>query len=165
VRIRIDVDAWSHQTQWAEEQFGDWAAEGGINGVSVRRAPDATKDSWSHNVWDLDVQVGGYVFPVIAHYGTGDSFGHQSGGEYQIIKVCETVEEADAVKRLCETRGLAVEAWERAAWRLQGLEREKARAKVAEGLSIPGVGNFYPRWEGYFESLNEIKVWTCRVEA
>lgn len=159
MKVVVNVDAWSRETYRSPEAYGDWSAEGGINGVSVRRSQMS-----DYRVVDLpEAKVGDYVFPVVAHYGTGDSFGHQSGGDYQVIGVYTTVEKADEVKALCELYTNDKIAYDEFVREQQGLTKRSINERVDQGLVIDGV-DLYPYWTGYFESLNEIKVWLCQIE-
>lgn len=161
MKVKIRVDAWERETYRSPEAYGDWSAEGGINDVVARRASDEER----YGVYDLDVRVGDYVFAVVAHYGTGDTFGHCSGGQTQVIGAYRTVEDADRAKELCELYTSDREAYDEKieALVLQGLIKRPVVSRLDSGLVIDGV-DIYPYWTGFFESLNEIKIWMCRVE-
>lgn len=161
MKIKIDVDAWERETHREPGNYGDWSAEGGINGVSAHRvSPDTT--AGRGGVYDMpETEVGHYVFAVVAHYGTGDSFGYQAGGEYQVVGAYTTAEEADEAKRVCDLYSTDKVGYGEFVRKQQGLSRSKA--SVSPSLVVHGQA-VYPRWDGYFESLNEIRVWLCRVE-
>lgn len=161
MKIEVDVDAWSRETHREPEEFGEWSAEGGIDGVSVRRAK-ADADLRRRDVFDVDAKVGDHVFVVVAHYGSGDSFGHQSGGEYQIVGAYTTVEKADECKQICDLYTEDKVKYADFARKQQGLSRSKSN--VALPLVIDGK-QVYVYWEGWATSLNEIKIWTCKIRA
>lgn len=90
-------------------------------------------DSWSG---ELDVQAGDYVYAVVADYESGSTFG-RSGGHASVVEVFTNIETADAFAEVAEN--------------------------ATDYRFSFGDEDYYASWQGYFESLNEMRVWAVKV--
>lgn len=87
----------------------------------------------------LDVPIGTLVFGVVASYEGGDTFG-RSGGYFQTLGVFATREEA---QRLADV----------------------ARAQPSGSFLFTHENvQYHPNWTGYFDELQDIRIWDVQVE-
>jgi hypothetical protein len=86
---------------------------------------------------DYEVKKGDTLYPLIAVWSTGDSFGNDDGAQMEMFTVYRTYEEADKAKKIMEKAG-----------------NSSCKILDGDGKEI----EFYPPWVGYFESLDYIDI-------
>lgn len=84
----------------------------------------------------MDVLPGDVVYAVVAGYSTGDTFGREGGQ----AKVVDFFQDPDEAERLFEA----------------------AKADNDYQFEFEGT-TYYRPWVGYFENLDTLEIWTCRV--
>ena len=140
--VSVETEVWQTRSPDPDDDWDAGDTAGRVVGVTAWAARDWEKgafrryrgsDSWEG---DLDVEPGGYVYAVVADYESGSTFG-RDGGYASVVDVFTDVETADACAQVAEnTKDYTFE--------FQGRE-------------------YYASWIGYFEYLNDLKVWAVRV--
>lgn len=92
-------------------------------------------DSWSG---DLDVLPGDYIYAVVADYESGSTFG-RDGGHVSLLDVFVDIRTADSLAQVAE-------------------------AATEYGFWF-GDREYYAAWMGYFEQLQDMRVWAIKVES
>lgn len=141
--VSVETEVWTTRDRDPDDDWDTGDTAGRVVGVRAWEARDwegstfrryGGYDSWSG---ELDVQAGDYVYAVVADYESGSTFG-RDGGHASVVDVFSDIETADACAQ-------AAEAAKEYRFEFQGRE-------------------YYAPWQGYFESLNELRVWAVKVE-
>lgn len=138
--VSVDTEVWQTREPDPDDSWDAGDTSGRVVGVRAWTARDWEQerryggyDSWDG---DLDVSAGDYVYAVVADYESGSTFG-RDGGHASVVDVFSDIETADACAE-------AAEQAQDYRFEFQGRE-------------------YYASWQGYFESLNEIRVWAVKV--
>lgn len=139
--VSVETEVWTTRDRDPDDDWDAGDTAGRVVGVHTWTAREWENktyyggyDSWSG---ELDVQAGDYVYAVVADYESGSTFG-RDGGHASILDVFTDVKEADS---LC-------------------IVAEKAK----DFKFFYGDKEYYASWTGYFEYLQDMKVWAVRVE-
>lgn len=141
--VSAETEVWSTRDPDPSDSWDAGDTTGRVVGVRAWEERDWERsghsryggyDSWSG---DLDARAGDYVYAVVADYESGSTFG-RDGGHASILDVFTDVKEADS---LC-------------------IVAEKAK----DFRFFYGDKEYYASWTGYFEYLQDMKVWAVRVE-
>lgn len=140
--VSTEVEVWSTRDRDPDDDWDTGDTAGRVVGVRAWECRDwegntfrryGGYDSWSG---ELDVQAGDYVYAVVADYESGSTFG-RDGGHASVVDVFTDIETADALAKVAES---------------------------AEDYRFYfGDRDYYASWQGYFEYLNDMKVWAVRV--
>lgn len=106
------------------------------------------KDTYRALPVDDDVKVGDKFYAVIAVYSTGDTFGHSSGSELELVSLHKSEELAKKNASVIETRD-----------RNTG-ERYSVEIELDNGEILKR----YCPWDGYFESLDYVEYREFTIE-
>lgn len=129
---------------------GDTAGEV-TNVVAFLEATEVSYYGESHGKELGDVKVGDTVYAVVADYESGCTFG-RDGGHASVLDFFTDPDEAR------EFAALAVKPDS------EGRNWRGDSTKVC-GYSFEYKGqNYHRAWVGYFESLNSLDVWECRIK-
>lgn len=140
--VSAEVEVWSTRPPDPDDSWDAGDTAGRVVGVHAWTAREWESsshrryggyDSWSG---ELNVQPGGYVYAVVADYESGSTFG-RDGGHASVVDVFTDIEMADALAEVAEN--------------------------TTDYRFSFGDEDYYASWQGYFESLNEIRVWAVRV--
>lgn len=143
IKVIVETETW---TVREPDPTDPWDAGNEDGRVSAVTAEVSTEDiSVDHTfygrghmpvIFNCDAVEGETVFTVVADYGSGSTFG-TFGGYFHILTVTKSYEEAMGLARAAET-----------------LNRSEFE------FEYNGV-TYYAPWTGYFERLNEVRVWDC----
>lgn len=138
--VSAEVEVWRTRDPDPDDSWDAGDTAGRVVGVNAWTAREWERepryggyDSWSG---ELDVQPGDYVYAVVADYESGSTFG-RDGGHASVVDVFTDIETADACAQAAE---------QASEYRFEFQGRE-----------------YYASWQGYFEYLNEMRVWAVRV--
>lgn len=140
-RQRDPSDSWD---------IGDTAGEV-TNVVAFLETQEVSYYGDSHGKEIEGAELGSKVWAVVADYESGCTFG-RSGGHAQVLDFFDNPADAKALAE--------------AALKPDG-ERERwagYKEKVFDYNFTYGDETYYRAWVGYFESLNSLDVWECRIK-
>lgn len=141
--VSVETEVWSVRDPDPDDSWDVGDTAGRVVGVRAWELRDWENSTFrrygGYDSWTgpLDVEAGDYVYAVVADYESGSTFG-RDGGHCSVVDVFADIETADACAKAAE---LAQEY----RFKFQGRE-------------------YYASWQGYFESLNELRVWAVKVE-
>lgn len=127
-RDRDPGDRWS-----GEDTSRSWT----VTGIAL-----SDKDGCDALPADFPVALGDTVYAVYAVYSTGDSFSRNKGANLEVVAFYKTAEKA-------HTAAAAISKRKR--------DREQD-FKMSVELGSGGVVKLYCQWDGYFESLDYVRV-------
>ena len=139
--VSAETETWTERDPDPDDSWDAGDTAGRVTDVYAWVARDWEQDDYSWgSAWrgDLPVQAGQYVYAVVADYSSGSTFG-RDGGYAQVVDVFADVETADALRQLADGYHNDYR------FEFQGKE-------------------YFANWCGYFESLQDMKVWAVRVE-
>lgn len=139
--VSAEVEVWRTRDPDLGDSWDAGDTAGRVVGVNAWTAREWEREprygSWDSWSGELDVQAGDYVYAVVADYESGSTFG-RDGGHASVVDVFTDIETADALAKVAES---------------------------AEDYRFYfGDRDYYASWQGYFESLNEMRVWAVRVD-
>jgi len=143
VRVTVETETWQTRAPDPTDSWDAGDEDGRVSWVSAEVCTDGADENYTFYgqgrmpvVFDCDATEGETVFVVVADYTSGSTFG-TSAGYFHILTVTKSLEEAMELAR-------AAEAVPRSQF-----EFEHAGTK------------YYVPWTGYFERLQEVRVWDC----
>lgn len=104
----------------------------------------------SHGKEIPGAQVGDIVYAVVADYESGCTFG-RDGGHASVLDFYSDRESAEALVKAALTPDGQIERY------------GQTVDQFGYGFTFNGE-NYSRSWEGYFESLNSLDVWECRIK-
>lgn len=143
--IRISVETQTWETR-AADPSDEWDAgdEGGrVVDVHALYLPNGTPDDITYRSEDFPAiaKPGQYIFVVVVDYESGNTFG-RAGGYYQVLDIFGSIDEASELAMAAE---------------------RVSRNDMSFQFSFKDQ-TYYVSWTGYFEALNEVKVWCVMVK-
>ena len=141
VEITVYTREWVTREADPDDRWDRGDTDGYVSGVRARWVPgNGDPVSWRAERFDVACGVGSTVYVVVAHYETGDTFG-RTGGQYDVLDV---LPDADSAMALAQA----------------------ARAVGRSEFTFSHNGKDYGvSWTGYFERLDDIRVWPVIVSA
>lgn len=138
--VSAEVEVWRTRDPDPDDSWDAGDTAGRVVGVNAWTAREWEREprygSWDGWSGELDVQAGDYVYAVVADYESGSTFG-RDGGHASVVDVFTDIETAAALAKVAES---------------------------AEDYHFYfGDRDYYASWQGYFEYLNDMKVWAVRV--
>ncbi len=149
MKIGIEVQIASWQTSAPDDDGGRWSYRGETDGEITKVSAIANSNIgipyWAEDV-NLNVSLGDTVYPVIATYETGDTFG-RDGGQTDVLDVFATYEKAESLS-----------AW------IESIARDDYRRDGRYAFSETFEGKEYHlAWRGYFENFQKVDIYPCVV--
>lgn len=139
-REKDDSDSWDQ---------GDTAGEVS-NVVAFLEAREVSYYGDSHGKEIPGAKVGDTVYAVVADYESGCTFG-RDGGHAQVLDFFSDSESAQALADVALKPDSKKERW--------------GQSVDVFDYSFEFNGENYSRnWVGYFESLNQLDIWECRIK-
>jgi hypothetical protein len=140
--VSVETEVWTVRLPDPDDSWDAGDTGGRVVGVRAWTARDWEQNSFrrygGYDSWEggLAVNPGDYVYAVVADYESGSTFG-RDGGHASVLDVFADITMADELAQVAEN---AVEY----SFRYNGRD-------------------YYASWLGYFESLNEMRVWAVKV--
>jgi hypothetical protein len=146
IRVNAETESWTTRAADPSDGWDQGDSAGRV--VNVAAWPDRSPDPYlgvcaESITVDLDVQPGDLIYAVVADYSTGGTFG-RSGGYASVVDAFCDQEEAERLARLAH------------------VPRQSGEWEDKYMFSYKGK-DYFRSWEGYFEELNSLDVWTVRV--
>ena len=140
VVVSAETESWTTREVDPNDSWDVGDTDGRVSNVVafIERAHGYYGDSHGKDI--PDAKIGDTVYAVVADYSSGCTFG-RSGGHAQVLDFFTTGDEA---------MDLAVAA-------------RNLKSSDGYGFAHNGV-EYYTHWLGYFESLNSVDVWECRIK-
>ncbi len=149
--VSAETRTWTTRPADPEDSWDNGDSAGEVSNVVAY--VEATETSYYGDSHGKDIpgaQLGSTVYAVVADYESGSTFG-RDGGHASVLDFFATAQEA---------RDLA-----EAALKPDGKEDRYGRSVDRFEYSFEHNGVTYHRaWVGYFESLNTLDVWECRIK-
>jgi hypothetical protein len=142
MKVLIDTETYVYQTREPDpEDSWDMGDSAGYVSNVIARDP-GTRGVSSYRgsdsiVIELPVKIGDTIYAVVADYESGSTFG-RDGGHASVLDAFMTIEEAEALIKVAK------------------------EPSAGYAFTYNGV-EYYRSWEGYFESLNSLDIWSLTV--
>lgn len=139
LRVEVDTRVWQTRQPDFDDRWDHGSTAGCVSSVDVWYSDDdADPIPYRAESFDVDARPGDVVYVVVVDYESGDTFG-RSGGKYTILDVFTDAKEAIGL-----------------------VDAAAAVPKSTFQFTYNGK-DYYADWVGYFEALQEVRVWTCAV--
>lgn len=143
VKVTVETETWVTREPDPSDSWDAGSEEGRVSSVRAEVSTDEPERDFTFYgrghmpvTFDCDAVEGETVFVVVADYGSGSTFG-TFGGYFHVLTVTKSYEEAMGVARAAEV--------------VTSSQFEFKHNGVT----------YYAPWTGYFETLNEVRVWDC----
>lgn len=143
VKVIVETETWVTRERDPEDEWDAGDEDGRVSWVSAEVCTEDADENYTFYgqghmpvIFNCDAVEGDTVFVVVADYTSGSTFG-TSAGYFHILTVTKSYEEAMELARTAE-----------------------AVTQSQFKFEHDGV-EYYVPWTGYFERLNEVRVWDC----
>lgn len=143
IRISVETQTWETRPADPTDEWDCGDEAGRVSDVYALYIGDKEPDDITYRSEDFPAiaRPGQYIYVVVVDYESGNTFG-RAGGYYQVLDIFRSIEEASEL-------ALAAERVQRGDMSFQFSFKDQT---------------YYVSWTGYFESLNEVKVWCVMVK-
>lgn len=150
--VSAETRTWTTRERDTSDSWdtGDTAGEV-TNVVASIEAQEVSYYGESHGKDIPDLKIGDTVYAVVADYESGCTFG-RDGGHASVLDFFATAQEARDLAEVALRPDSEGRNWRGDSTKICGYSFEH------NGQS------YYRSWVGYFESLNSLDVWECRIK-
>lgn len=150
--VTAETNTWTTREPDPDDRWDSGDTAGEVSNVVAFVEQEKVHYYGSSHGKDLPgINVDDMVYAVVADYESGSTFG-RDGGHAQVLDVFATAAEAQDLADAALKPDRKEERW--------------GRMVDVFDYSFTHNGKNYSRaWVGYFESLNRLDIWACRVKA